>query len=82
MAHMLKRHLGLPSSACSEPKPWKRTAPRWVPHKVTVAVFGNLSEPTLIVDTLSDAIWASDGNLGVWNGLSPIINSKEIHHET
>jgi len=48
---------------------------------VTVALFGDLSKATLIVDTWRLAILASDGNLGVWNGLSANINSKEIHHE-
>jgi hypothetical protein len=48
---------------------------------MTVALFGDLSKATLIVDTLRLAIWASDGNLAVWNRRSANINSKEIHHE-
>ncbi len=46
---------------------------------MTVALFGDLSKATLIVDTLRRAIWAFDGNLGAWNGLNANINSKEIH---
>ena len=48
---------------------------------MTVALFGDLSKATLIVDMLRRAIWATDVNLGVRNGLSANINSKEIHHE-
>ena len=48
---------------------------------MTVALFGDLSKATLIVDLLRGPIWASDVNLGVWNGLSANTNSKEIHHE-